>query len=46
VVLDEMLPAGEHVVRYDVSGLPEGVYFVELRAKGGEQRAVSKLVVY
>jgi len=45
VVLDEMLPAGEHVVRYDMTGLPAGVYFVELRAKGIGQRAVSKLVV-
>jgi len=39
VVLDEMLPAGEHVVRYDMTGLPAGVYFVELRAKGIERRA-------
>ncbi|MFO7613967.1 MAG: T9SS type A sorting domain-containing protein [Bacteroidales bacterium] len=33
-VLDEKLPAGEHVVRYDMSGLPAGVYVVGLRAKG------------
>jgi len=45
VVLDEMLPAGEHVVKYDMTGLPAGVYFVELRAKGIGLRAVSKLVV-
>ena len=44
-VLDEMMPAGEHVVRYDMTGLPAGVYFVELRAKGIGLRAVSKLVV-
>jgi hypothetical protein len=44
-VLDEKLPAGEYVVQYDLSGLPEGMYVVELRAKGKEQWAVSKLVV-
>jgi len=52
-VLDEKLPAGEHVVRYDMSGLPAGVYVVELRAKGDGRRAegighraVSKLLVH
>ena len=46
VILDEMLPAGEHVVRYDMSGLPAGVYVVELRAEGDGRRAVSKLLVH
>jgi subtilisin family serine protease len=45
-VLDEMLPAGEHVVRWDMSGLPAGVYVVELRAEGDGRRAVSKLLVH
>ena len=44
VVLDEKLPAGEHVVRYDMTGLPAGVYVVGLRAKGIGHRAVGKVV--
>jgi hypothetical protein len=32
LVLDEKLPAGEHVVRYDMAALPEGVYFVKVTA--------------
>ena len=44
-VVDRMMPAGEHVVQYDLSGLTEGVYVLELRAKGKGQRTVSKLVV-
>jgi hypothetical protein len=43
-VLDEKLSAGEHLVQWDASGLPEGVYFVELRAKGIGLRAVGKVV--
>jgi hypothetical protein len=42
VVLDEKLPAGEHVVRYDMSGLPDGVYLVRLQA--GEQAATGKVM--
>ncbi|MFO7614976.1 MAG: right-handed parallel beta-helix repeat-containing protein [Bacteroidales bacterium] len=38
-VLNQKLPAGEHLVRYDMSGLPAGVYVVELRAKGLGHRA-------
>jgi hypothetical protein len=30
VVLDERMPAGEHTVRYDVSGLSAGIYLVRL----------------
>jgi len=44
-VLDEMMPAGEHVVQYDMTGLPEGVYVVELWAKGIARMATCKLVV-
>jgi hypothetical protein len=43
-VLNDLVPAGEHVVECDMSGLPEGVYFVELRAKGEGQRALGKVV--
>lgn len=42
VVLDEALPAGEHVVHYDLSELPEGMYFVRLIA--GDQVATGKLI--
>jgi hypothetical protein len=41
-ILDAKLPEGEHVVQYDLSGLPEGVYLVKLQA-GGEV-ASSKIV--
>jgi photosystem II stability/assembly factor-like uncharacterized protein len=44
MVLDEEMLAGEHVVHYDMSGLPDGVYFIELRAKDVGQRAVEKVV--
>jgi hypothetical protein len=44
VVLDEKLPAGEHNVQYDMSGLPAGVYVVELRAEGVAHRAVVKVI--
>jgi hypothetical protein len=30
LMLDEMLPAGEHIVRFDVSGLPAGIYLLKL----------------
>jgi hypothetical protein len=30
VVMDEKLPAGEHRVSYDASGLPAGIYFYRL----------------
>jgi hypothetical protein len=42
-VLDETLPAGEHVVRYDASHLPDGIYFVRLQA--GEAVETGKLVL-
>jgi hypothetical protein len=45
LVLDEELPAGEHVVQVDMTGLKEGVYFVELRAKGIGHRVVGKVVL-
>jgi hypothetical protein len=43
-VLDKMLPAGEHEVQADLSGLPEGVYFCKL-AVGSWQLAVKKVIV-
>jgi hypothetical protein len=44
VMLDKKLPAGEHVVRWDASGLPAGIYFYRLLV-GGQQSAVSGKVV-
>jgi photosystem II stability/assembly factor-like uncharacterized protein len=44
VVLDGVC-SGDQVVRWDASGLPAGIYFVELRAKGEGHRMVGKLVV-
>jgi hypothetical protein len=44
-VLDAEMTAGEHHIQFDMSGLPEGIYFVELRAKGVGHRAVEKVVV-
>jgi len=46
VVLDEVMPAGEHTVSYDASGLPAGVYYYRL-AVGSRRLAVGgKLVKY
>jgi hypothetical protein len=42
LVMDEKLPAGEHVVRYDMAGLPEGVYLV--RAIAGDQATSEKII--
>jgi hypothetical protein len=41
-LMDAQLQAGEHVVRYDMSGLQEGVYFV--RTIAGMEAAVGKIV--
>jgi hypothetical protein len=30
LVLDGNLPAGEHLITYDLSGLPPGIYFYRL----------------
>jgi hypothetical protein len=40
VVLDELIPAGERSVEFDMSGLPVGVYFYRLTFSG-QQSAVS-----
>ena len=32
VVLDKKLPAGEHVVKYDMTGLPTGIYYYRIQA--------------
>jgi len=42
-VLDKKLPAGEHVVRYDDSGLPDGIYLIRVQA--GEEAVTGKVVV-
>jgi hypothetical protein len=41
-VLDARMPAGEHVVRYDASGLPAGLYIVKVQA--GSEMEVVKMV--
>jgi len=42
IVLDKKMPAGEHVVSCNLSGLPEGIYFVRVMAG---QEAVSGKVL-
>jgi len=43
VLLDGIRPAGTHVVAFDGSRLPSGVYFYELVA--GKARAVRKCLL-
>jgi hypothetical protein len=45
-VVDEKLPAGEHTVSYDASGLPSGIYYYRLTANGQRLTANGKLVKY
>jgi len=42
VVLDEKLPAGEHVVQFDASSLPDGIYLVRVMA--GSEVVTGKIV--
>jgi len=42
-LIKQEMPAGEHEIEIDVSDLPEGVYFIRVRA--GNESAVAKLVV-
>jgi len=43
VVMDEKLQAGKHVRQFDLSGLPDGIYFV--RAMAGKEWSVHKLIL-
>ena len=43
-VMNGKLPAGEHTVSYDMSGLPAGIYFYELGAKSIGHREAGKIV--
>ena len=54
-VVDDVMPAGEHVVRFDVSALPAGVYIWRTSVEstchpdppsGGEGSAGGKLIKY
>jgi hypothetical protein len=42
-LMDKELPAGEHQFSFDVSGLPEGMYF--LRATAGDEAVSKKLII-
>ncbi|MBN2102561.1 T9SS type A sorting domain-containing protein [bacterium] len=44
ILIDDPLSAGCHCVRFDASGLDEGMYLCELKA-GGETRVISMLYV-
>jgi hypothetical protein len=45
-VVDQQLPAGEHVVRFDAGSLPPGVYIYRKSADSRQQSAVGKLVKF
>jgi predicted outer membrane repeat protein len=42
-VLDRKLPAGEHVVRYDMTGMSTGIYYYRLQA--GNQISSGKMIL-
>jgi hypothetical protein len=42
MVVDKWMPVGEHVIKFDVSDLPAGFYFIRLYA--GKQHIVKKLI--
>jgi hypothetical protein len=46
VVLDEMLPAGEHVVSFDAGSLPPGVYIIRESSVVSRQSSVVKLIKF
>jgi hypothetical protein len=46
VILDESLSAGEHLVRWDSSALPAGIYFYQLSTEGAGQEVAGKIVKY
>jgi hypothetical protein len=45
-VVDRVMPEGEHVVRFDASSLPPGVYIWQQLAVGSRQLAVGKLIKF
>jgi hypothetical protein len=45
-VVDEVMPAGEHIVSFDAESLLPGVYIYRKLAVGNRQLAVGKLVKY
>jgi len=42
VVLDKTLPAGGYSVQFDLSGLPDGIYFLRLTA--GNETVTQKII--
>lgn len=44
MLLDAVVPAGEHEVSFDASGLPSGMYFYTLSTKGMAQRRMMMLL--
>jgi hypothetical protein len=45
-VVDDVLPAGEHTMRFDASLLPAGVYIIKESSVVSRQSSVGKLVKY
>jgi hypothetical protein len=46
VLVDENLPAGEHIVSFDMSGMPAGIYFYRLTTDDRRETTAGKLVKY